>query len=31
MNSEKINKINKWVVVAFLIMQPILELIITLF
>ena len=31
MNSEKINKINKWLVVAFLIMQPILELIITLF
>ena len=29
MNSEKINKINKWLVVAFLIMQPILELIIT--
>ena len=31
MNSEKINKINKWLVVAFLIMQPILELFITLF
>lgn len=31
MNSEKINKINKWLLVIFLVLQPILELIITLF